>query len=123
MGWESWREIRRRTATDHWEFRVAENHVKPVLRRKKSSNLPHPGPFLSARTDVQIRGKFAKSQRHLNKDDFPLCFLRGDTVSELCVTAGSSKYIKESGTPFGESFFISNLSGHLDVKRRGSETC
>ena len=35
----------------------------------------------------------------------------GDTVSELCVTAGSSKYIKESGTPFGVSFFISNLSG------------
>lgn len=54
---------------------------------------------------------------------FLFAFEGGDTVSELCVTAGSSKYIKESGTPFGVSFFISNLSGHLDVKRRGSETC
>jgi len=54
---------------------------------------------------------------------FLFAFEGGDTVSELCVTAGSSKYIKESGTRFGVSFFISNLSGHLDVKRRGSETC
>ena len=34
---EGWREIRRRSGIDHWEFRVVKNHMKSVPRRKKGS--------------------------------------------------------------------------------------
>lgn len=63
-----------------------ESHETCTQEEKRQRSCPH---FPSARTDAQTRGKFAGSQSHLNRDDFPLCFL-GGTLSEVCVTVGSS---------------------------------
>lgn len=43
---EVWREIRKRSGIDHWEFRVVKNPMKPVLRRKKGSEAAPTSPQL-----------------------------------------------------------------------------
>lgn len=43
------------------EFRMVENHVSGTPEGKEQQHPPAARPFPQARTDVQIRGKFAKS--------------------------------------------------------------